>query len=82
MRYVNVVAEFCAMQDTIGAAALRWVVIVVLLFLVVLADNCLHSSAPAAAFGYLLGGITIYGTIRKMLKQTEAGRRALEERGG
>ena len=82
MRYVNAVAEFFTIPDTLEQATLRWLAIVALIFPVVLADNYFHSSAPAGTFGYLLGSFTVWGTVRRMLKQSEAGRKALEERGG
>ena len=82
MYYVNLIAEFCAIPEAFFAATLRLFALIPLVFVIILLDRYFNTAAPAAAFGYLLGGLTVWGIVRKMLKQTEAGRKALEERGG
>lgn len=82
MQYLNTVAEFCALPRAARGATVRLCLLIPIMFVVVWLDKYHGSAVPAAVFGYLVGALTSYGTMRVMLKQTEAGRRALIERGG
>lgn len=67
MNRLNVLADWCAMPETPSEAIVRWAVLIPMIFMVVVLDRYFGSAAPAAAFGYALGSLTMYGTMRKRI---------------
>jgi len=72
MDYLNKAADFCAMPDTLRQATMRWAVLLPLIVVVVLLDKYLDTAAPAAMFGYALGSLTTYGSLRKTVTLGQA----------
>jgi hypothetical protein len=67
MKQINAVADFFAMPNTLGDAMVRWAVLMPMIVCIVMLDRYFESAAPAAAFGYALGSLTTYGTMRQYL---------------
>lgn len=65
MEQINAAADFCAIPNTVGQVAVRWAVLMPMIFCVVMLDRYFDSAAPAALFGYALGSLTTYGSMRR-----------------
>jgi hypothetical protein len=70
MRYLNITADFMAQPHSLRHALARFTVFVLLAFVSIwIAHRVDQPVSVGWLFGYLWGGLTVYGSLRPFLKQ-------------
>jgi hypothetical protein len=69
MRCFNTAADFMSMPETWQQDIKRYAVVMLIIIGVVVLDDYFHTGSFAFAAGYGIGGLTMYGSLRKHLKQ-------------
>lgn len=59
------IAQWTEPPTTWQRAVIRFVVMIACMYPVVLLDDYFHSASPAAMFGYIWGGLSVYGVMRR-----------------
>jgi hypothetical protein len=70
MYYVNVVADFMVQPTLLSHALARFAAFVLMTIALIWISH--HVGTPVSIgwmFGYLWGGLTVYGSLRPLLKQ-------------